>query len=273
MNKILEQQTNLIDGERKFVGQLDIKVFHATHQKKDWDKFHAKTVLEWDNVPEMDEDDSAYILAASTDSDNSFMDDNDDWSYYENETVPPHPCHHCQYRGRHRIKPVDYSRIKNKNFKRRQQFTDVLKEKLPENKISRKTQNNKTKFQASQDDSYLNTKTFAKHQEKIAVLTSAMQKFFAEQLVHESEIEHLQKQLDILAVNEDFSDTYQMLSRKLNNLISEGAWREKGLFQTKKELEKLRKRQGYSKIARALMAIGKDPTLANITYSIIHSNS
>jgi hypothetical protein len=45
MNKILEQQTNLIDGERKFVGQLDIKVFHATHQKKDWDKFHAKTVL------------------------------------------------------------------------------------------------------------------------------------------------------------------------------------------------------------------------------------
>jgi len=92
-------------------------------------------------------------------------------------------------------------------------------------------------------------------------------------LNRESEIEQLQKQLDILAVNEDFSDTYQMLSRKLNNLISEGAWREKELFQTKKELEKLRKRQGYSKIARAFMAIGEDPTLANITSSIIHSNS
>jgi hypothetical protein len=149
----------------------------------------------------------------------------------------------------------------------------VLQEKLHENKVSRKNQNNKTKFQASQDESYLNTKTFAKHQGKIAVLTSAMQKFFAEQLDRESEIEQLQKQLDILAANEDFSDTYQMLSRKLNNLISEGAWREKELFQMKEELEKLRKRQGYSKIARAFMAIGEDPTLANITTSIIQSGS
>jgi len=149
----------------------------------------------------------------------------------------------------------------------------VLQEKLHENKVSRKNQNNKTKFQASQDESYLNTKTFAKHQGKIAVLTSAMQKIFAEQLDRESEIEQLQKQLDILAANEDFSDTYQMLSRKLNNLISEGAWREKGLFQTKKELEKLRKRQGYYKIVRAFMAIGEDPTLANITSSIIQSSS
>jgi len=51
-----------------------------------------------------------------------------------------------------------------------------------------------------------------------------------------------------------------MLSRKLNNLITEGAWREKELIQTKKELDKLRKRQGFSKIARAFMAIGEDPT-------------
>jgi hypothetical protein len=64
-----------------------------------------------------------------------------------------------------------------------------------------------------------------------------------------------------------------MLSRKLNNLITEGAWREKELIQTKKELDKLRKRQGFSKIARAFMAIGEDPTLANITTSLLQSNS
>jgi len=149
----------------------------------------------------------------------------------------------------------------------------VLKEKQQENKVSWKDQNNKKKFQAYQDESHLNTKTFAKHQGKIAVLTSAMKKTFAEQLDCKSEIKQLQNQLDILAVNEDFSDTYQMLSRKLNNFISEGAWREEELFQTKKELEKLRKRQGYSKITRAFMAIGKDPTLANFTSSIIQSGS
>jgi hypothetical protein len=45
------------------------------------------------------------------------------------------------------------------------------------------------------------------------------------------------------------------------------------LIQTKKELDKLRKRQGFSKIARAFMAIGEDPTLANITTSLIQTNS
>jgi hypothetical protein len=99
MNKILEQQTNLIDGERKFVGELDVKVFHSVHKKKDWDKFHSKTVIDWENVPELNEDDSDYILAASSDSDNSIMADEGDWSYFGIETVPPNPCHHCQFRG------------------------------------------------------------------------------------------------------------------------------------------------------------------------------
>jgi len=71
MNKILEQQTNLIDGERKFVGDLDVKVFHSVEKKIDWDKLRSKTVIDWENVPELHEDDSDYILAASSDSDNS----------------------------------------------------------------------------------------------------------------------------------------------------------------------------------------------------------
>jgi hypothetical protein len=50
MNKILEQQTNLIDGERKFVGELDVKIFHSVDKKKDWDKLHSETVIDWENV-------------------------------------------------------------------------------------------------------------------------------------------------------------------------------------------------------------------------------
>jgi len=56
-------------------------------------------------------------------------------------------------------------------------------------------------------------------------------------------------------------------------LITEGAWKEKELIQTKKELDKLQKCQGFSKIACAFMAIGEDPTLANITTSVIQTNS
>ncbi len=54
-----------------------------------------------------------------------------------------------------------------------------------------------------------------------------MKEIFDEQLNRESEIQNLQKHLDVLAINEDFSDSYQTLSRKLNNLIPEGAWKEK----------------------------------------------
>jgi hypothetical protein len=274
MNKILEQQTNLIDGERKFVGDLDVNVFHLVDKKKDWDKLRSKTVIDWENVPELHEDDSDYILAASSDSDNSFMADEDDWSYFGIETVPPNPCHHCQFRGHTRINPVDYEGIKSEHMKCRRYYSEMLQDKQQEHKVSWREQNIRKKFQAYQDASYLNVKTFGKHQGKIATLTKTMKEIFEEQLNRESEIENLQKHLDVLAINEDFSDSYQKLSRKLNNyLITEGAWKEKELIQTKKELDKLRKCQVFSKIARAFMAIGEDPTLANITTSVIQTNS
>jgi hypothetical protein len=89
MNKKLEQQTNLIDGERKFVGELDVKVFHSVHKKKDLDKLHSQAIIDWENIPELNEDDSDYILAASSDSDISIWVEDDDWSYFGSETVPP----------------------------------------------------------------------------------------------------------------------------------------------------------------------------------------
>ncbi len=67
-----------------------------------------------------------------------------------------------------------------------------------------------------------------------------MKKIFVEHLGHETKIENLQKHLDVLAVNNDFSESYQIISWKLNKLITEGAWRGKGLIHTKKELDKLR---------------------------------
>ncbi len=69
------------------------------------------------------------------------MDDNDDWSYFGIETVPPNHCHHCQFRGHHRIKPVDHGRIKNDHMKRRRFYSEMLKEKQQENKVSWKAQN------------------------------------------------------------------------------------------------------------------------------------
>ena len=155
------------------------------------------------------------------------MTDEDDWSYFGIETVPPNPCHHCQFRGHTRINPVDYEGIKSEHMKCRRYYSEMLQDKQQEHKVSWRDQNIRKKFQAYQDASYLNVKTFGKHQGKIATLTKTMKEIFEEQLNRESEIENLQKHLDVLAINEDFSDSYQTLSRKLNNLIPEGAWKEK----------------------------------------------
>jgi len=146
MNKILGQQTNLIDGERKLVGELDVKVFHSVHKKKDWDKFHSKTVIDWENVPELNEDDIDSILAASSDSDNSIMADEDDWSYFGIETVPPNPCHHCQFRGHTHIKPINYEGIKSEHMKHRRYYSEMLKDKQQEHKVSWRDQNLRRNF-------------------------------------------------------------------------------------------------------------------------------
>jgi hypothetical protein len=100
-----------------------------------------------------------------------------------------------------------------------------------------------------------------------------MKEIFNEQLEREVNIDSLQKHLDVLAVNNDFSESYHFIAKKLSKQINKGAWREKELIHIKKQLDRLRKHQGFSKIARAFMAIGEDPTLANVTTSIIQSNS
>jgi len=79
--------------------------------------------------------------------------------------------------------------------------------------------------------------------------------------------------LDVPAVNNNFLKSYHFIAKKLSKEIDKGAWKEKELIHIKKQLDRLRKRQGFSKIARAFMAIGEDPALVNITNSIIQSNS
>jgi hypothetical protein len=79
--------------------------------------------------------------------------------------------------------------------------------------------------------------------------------------------------LDVLVVNNNFSKSYHFIAKQLSKEIDKGAWKEKELIHIKKQLDRSRKRQGFSKIAHAFMAIGEDPALVNITNSIIQSNS
>jgi G:T-mismatch repair DNA endonuclease (very short patch repair protein) len=62
MHKVLDKQIDHIDGERNFVGDLDLKVFHAINNKKQLDNHQGKIVIDWENLPD---------VAFSSDSDKS----------------------------------------------------------------------------------------------------------------------------------------------------------------------------------------------------------
>jgi hypothetical protein len=61
---------------------------------------------------------------------------------------------------------------------------------------------------------------------------------------------------------------------ELSSLITEGAWTEKEIICISNKMDELRKRQGFTKIARAFMAttpLFDDPF--QITTSLIHTNA
>jgi hypothetical protein len=183
MHKVLDKQIDHIDGERKFVGDLDLKVFHAIDNKKQLDNHQGKIVIDWKNLPD---------VAFSSDSDKSSIwnENEENWSYIasdeENvqetapitadnslpyEIVPPKDCHHCQLRGHYRIKSSNHDRMKNELMELHRSYAEIQQEHLQKNKVNWKNQSHKKKYQAFQDESYLNAKLFRKHQQKIAVLT------------------------------------------------------------------------------------------------------
>jgi hypothetical protein len=108
---------------------------------------------------------------------------------------------------------------------------------------------------------------------KIEQLLKILNSQLQDQNKRENREQSLRTKLDLLSVNDRFGDTYQTLSKKLNDCITQGVWKDKEIQRTKKQLNELRKRQGFSKIARAFMTVGEDPTLAKITSSLIQTTS
>jgi hypothetical protein len=112
-----------------------------------------------------------------------------------------------------------------------------------------------------------------KIQSTINDMTAQLKSLSEEKCSHQERINELQRKLDLPAVHEKFSSTYHNLSKKLNALIKKDAWRMKAIIKTQKELNKVRKHQGFSRIVRAFMAIGEDPKMANISASFIQKES
>jgi hypothetical protein len=91
--------------------------------------------------------------------------------------------------------------------------------------------------------------------------------------------EYYKIKLNFLQSQHKIDDTYHAISRKLSNSVTEGAWLDKEITKLQKKISRVRKGQGFSRVACAFMAFDIDtshepnPSVANISSSIAPTNS
>jgi hypothetical protein len=264
VSKNVHRVLNNIDGVRKCVGDFDIKIFHANDIKNKWnqqqDKIKNFTIDNLSLILDNESDD--VISSEDFDSDDFSFDDN--WTYMGiTNPLSPSNCHHCRNIGHHRCKSCDYKRTKTRHTYLRRQRKEMLNKRQKQHIPSSPLPTHDTPFLPCS----------GKLHNKMEELLKTLKDQFQDKHKREKRERDLRTKLDLLAVNDKFDSTYQILSKKLNDCISQGVWKDKEIQRTKKQLDELRKRRGFSKIARAFMAVGEDPNLAEITSSILQSSS
>jgi hypothetical protein len=112
-----------------------------------------------------------------------------------------------------------------------------------------------------------------KIQQEIEFLQKILASQFQEQQNRQLHFDSLQATLQRIIKKGTPSNTYHVLSKELSQLISDSAWNDKALVNTKQKLNQLRKRQSFTKVERAFVAISEDPNYRNVTESFINPSS
>jgi hypothetical protein len=97
----MEHITNRIDGIRKCVGNLDIKIFHAKDIKNKWNKqettIQDHTIENLSFIDDFNDIDDV-LISENSDSDKNSFEDN--WTYIATTNpLYPHLHHHCRNIG------------------------------------------------------------------------------------------------------------------------------------------------------------------------------
>jgi hypothetical protein len=190
----------------------------------------------------------------------------DNWTYSAMNTLRSSNRHHCRNVGHSRHNHGDYAQIKSHNADIRRKFLQVLKKKPVRALNKGKSKSHETPI--------INTN--GKVQDEINTLTNNLKMLLQQTNEREKREMDIRWKLDLLSIHDKFSLNYHTFSRKLNDSITEGAWKEKEISSIRKKLNELCKCQGYSKIAHAFMALGKDSDpnkITEITASIVHTSS
>jgi hypothetical protein len=110
-------------------------------------------------------------------------------------------------------------------------------------------------------------------QRKINLMKAKLQEQLKQHIESKKEHKNLLRRLQLLQNREGYEQSKRNIARKINNNITESVWNEKEIIRNKQKINKLRQRQGYSRIERAFMALDEDPLLTNVTASVINATN
>jgi len=258
-----------IDKTQKYVGQLDVKVFHALDLKKEWNDTNNEDLpLDSDFF-----DEEAHI-SCSFDSDDSFKqfdDDDFDVNWERLDMCAPDICHTCRFIGHSRQKCPDIGKVKARNLRHRQKYCEVA------NTMNRKKHENKPKQKNSPHVPFTNH--CDPSHEELKQLTTLLAEHLDSKKQRQAREDYYRMKSDFRRSQNMIDETYHIIARKLNDFITEGAWLDKEIIKIQKKIDKIRKEQGNTRVVRAFMTVAftlpNDPasTIANVSTSLIQTTS
>ena len=265
LQKKYEDYINSVDNLRDTVGKLkvqSIKVSEGIGKWKQQQRISTDLLNEYLNHEDQDQpsliDDDCLEASSSAPPDEyyeNYDDYNQDWN---NFLAPPTPDRRCRF-VHHERKPPAKTRYPTcpvqlpiSNISERQKFIRRREHPMETPIIN---ENNLLAKQLNKLQNELQNLNDRKHS------------------IDENMI-CLRQKVGSLIRQDAHYDTIGEAEMELSSLITEGAWTEKEIICISNKMDELRKRQGFTKIARAFMAttpLFDDPF--QITTSLIHTNA
>jgi hypothetical protein len=164
-----------------------------------------------------------------------------------------------------------YDKIKARNTRQRQYYSEAAKA------INYKKHENTSQMKFLPHEPIIDH--YGTIHENIKHLTSLLEEPLNDQRKRQAREEDYKIKLHFLKSQHQVDDTYHAISRKLSNSVTEGAWLDKEITKLQKKISRIRKGQGFSRVACAFMAFdintSREPnsSIANTSSSIAPTNS
>jgi hypothetical protein len=262
LQKKYENYTNSIDDLRDTAGKLklqSIKLRDGIAKWKHQQKISTNLLDEIINMNISDvlEDDDCIQASSSASIKEMHYYSDEEWEDIEGPTIHPSPEHKCRF----------VHHVLKSPLKPHFPICPIQDPKYVPNRRSVVQSGNEIPMETP----VINENNLLS--KKLSELQNTKQHYLNRQQSIEEKITHLRREHRSLIRQDAHYETIDSVEKELSSLISKGAWIQKELVCLTTKMDDIRKRQGFTKIARAFMATISAYDPFHVTTSVIHQNA